>query len=67
MFHWLEHALETRDAGVTEIYSTPFVIAFRDDPRFAALAKKVGLPPLAADATKPTEPAPAPAAKPAKP
>ncbi len=66
-FHWLEHALETRDAGVTEIYSTPFVIAFRDDPRFAALAKKVGLPPLSADALRPAAPATAPVVTPAKP
>jgi len=65
VFRWLEHALATNDPGVTEIYETPFVIAFRDDPRFAALAKRIGLPPLAADATK--TPVSAPAATPAKP
>ena len=65
VFRWLEHALDTHDVGVTEIYSTPFVIAYRDDPRFAVLAKKIGLPPLPADAPKPAPPTPA--AAPAKP
>jgi len=66
-FHWLEHALVTNDPGVTELYTTPYVRTLRDDPRFAALAKKIGLPPLAADTPKTTVPAPAPAAAPAKP
>ncbi|HET7777981.1 MAG TPA: tetratricopeptide repeat protein [Rudaea sp.] len=64
VFHWLEHALATNDPGVTELYGTPYVIAFRDDPRFSALAKKIGLPPLPADAPKPSPPTPA--AAPAK-
>jgi TolB-like protein/Tfp pilus assembly protein PilF len=53
-FHWLEHALVANDPGVTELYGTPYARTLRDDPRFAALAKKVGLPPLTADAPKPT-------------
>jgi TolB-like protein/Flp pilus assembly protein TadD len=67
VFRWLEHALVTNDPGVTELYGTPYIRTLRDDPRFAALAKKVGLPPLPADTPKTTVPAPAPAAAPAKP
>ena len=29
---------------MTEIYTTPYVRTLRDDPRFAAFCKKVGLP-----------------------
>ena len=53
VFQWLEHALVTKDPGVTELYGTPYIRAFRDDPRFAALAKQIGLPPLPADGEGP--------------
>jgi serine/threonine-protein kinase len=66
VFHWLEHALVTNDPGVTELYGTPYIRTLRDDPRFAALAKKIGLPPLPTDTPKTADPAPAPAATPAK-
>jgi len=62
-FRWLEHALDTHDPGVTELYGTPFVTLFRDDPRFAALVKKIGLPPLPAEGEGPA----AGSAKPAQP
>jgi len=44
MFHWLEHARKTGDPGVLEIYMSPFLIRYRDDPRFAAFCREVGLP-----------------------
>ena len=66
-FRWFEHAMDTHDGGVTELYTMPFLITFRDDPRFAAFAKRIGLPPLPADALKSADLAPASAATPAKP
>ncbi|HEX3123637.1 MAG TPA: hypothetical protein VHQ21_10090 [Rhodanobacteraceae bacterium] len=63
VFQWLEHALVTKDPGVTELYGTPHIRTFRDDPRFAALAKQIGLPPLPAEGEGPA----AGSAKPAKP
>jgi serine/threonine-protein kinase len=62
-FHWLEHALATNDPGVTEIFTTPYIRTLRDDPRIAALAKKIGLPPLRAEGGGPA----AGSARPAKP
>jgi hypothetical protein len=43
-FRWLEHALDTHDPGVTELYATSCLNVLHDDPRFAELAKKIGLP-----------------------
>ncbi|CAN5713153.1 adenylate/guanylate cyclase domain-containing protein [soil metagenome] len=48
MFEWLEHAWATRDAGVTFLLSDPFLRPYEDDPRFIALAQKVGVMPKAA-------------------
>jgi len=69
-FRWLEHALDMHDPGVTELYGTSYLNLLRDDPRFAAIAKKIGLPPLPAQnrAAPASEPAAAkPAAAPPKP
>ncbi|MBS0383510.1 MAG: tetratricopeptide repeat protein [Proteobacteria bacterium] len=44
MFTWLEHGLAVRDPGVTTLLYAPFLGAYRDDPRFAAFCRKVGLP-----------------------
>jgi TolB-like protein/Tfp pilus assembly protein PilF len=66
-FRWFEHGVDTHDPGLTELYGTPYAFLIRDDPRFAALAKKIGLPPLPADALRPAAPAPAPVVTPAKP
>ncbi|HEY8009408.1 MAG TPA: protein kinase [Rudaea sp.] len=49
-FAWLDHAWSVRDPGVTELLWDPFLLAYKDDPRFAAFCKKVGLP-VPADAT----------------
>jgi tetratricopeptide (TPR) repeat protein len=51
MFEWLEHAWTTHDAGVTELLSNPFLLAYKDDPRFIAFAQKIGVMPK--DAAKP--------------
>jgi TolB-like protein/tetratricopeptide (TPR) repeat protein len=48
MFRWLEHAYQTHDGGVVEIFTSPFVAQYRDDPRFPVFARKVGVMPSAA-------------------
>jgi serine/threonine-protein kinase len=45
MFEWLEHAWTTHDTGVTELLSNPFLLAYKDDPRFIAFAQKIGVMP----------------------
>ena len=44
MFTWLDRAWDTRDSGIGRLLSDPFILRYRDDPRFAAFCKKVGLP-----------------------
>ena len=45
-FKWLDHAWDVRQPGVTTILYDPFITpGLRDDPRFAAYCRKVGLPP----------------------
>ncbi len=53
MFQWLERAYTEHDPGLTQLLGTPFILNYRDDPRFAALCQKlkVHVPPTAA--TKP--------------
>ena len=53
MFDWLERAYTEHDPGLTQLLGTPFILNYRDDPRFAALCQKlkVHVPPTAA--TKP--------------
>jgi tetratricopeptide (TPR) repeat protein len=43
-FEWLDRALSVRDPGITELLYDPFILRFKDDPRFAAFCRKVGLP-----------------------
>jgi len=43
-FQWLDRAIKTREAGVTELKQDPFLVALRDDPRFSALLRRIGLP-----------------------
>jgi len=43
-FEWLDRAWDNRDAGVSYLLFDPFILRFRDDPRFVAFCKKVGLP-----------------------
>jgi TolB-like protein/Flp pilus assembly protein TadD len=50
MFEWLERAYTEHDPGLTQLLGTPFIMNYRDDPRFAALCQKlkVQVPPTAA-------------------
>ena len=48
MFEWLEHAWSTHDAGVFELLTDPFLLTYKDDPRFIAFAQKIGVMPKAA-------------------
>jgi len=44
MFQWLDHAWKVRDPGISYLLYDPFILRYRDDPRFAAFCSKVGLP-----------------------
>jgi TolB-like protein/Flp pilus assembly protein TadD len=50
MFDWLERAYIEHDPGLTQLLGTPFILNYRDDPRFVALCQKlkVQVPPTAA-------------------
>src|SRR5438309_1864040 len=50
MFEWLERAYTEHDPGLTQLLGTPFLLNYRDDPRFAALCQKlkVQVPPTVA-------------------
>jgi serine/threonine-protein kinase len=41
MFKWLDNAYSERDSGLTQLMVTPFLLDYRADPRFAALARKL--------------------------
>jgi Tfp pilus assembly protein PilF len=43
-FAWLDHAWAAHDVGVTTLLFDPILLRYRNDPRFAAVCKKVGLP-----------------------
>jgi TolB-like protein/Flp pilus assembly protein TadD len=43
-FEWLDRAWSGRDPGVQGLLYDPFIQRFKDDPRFAAFCRKVGLP-----------------------
>ena len=45
VFRWLDHAWETHDPGVVELRINPLLLAFEDDPRFTAFARKIGVMP----------------------
>lgn len=54
-FAWLDRAWSNRDPGVQGLLYDPFILRFKDDPRFAAFCRKVGLPPPEeTPASKPT-------------
>ena len=44
MFHWLDRAWNNRDAGIQYLLIDPILLRYKDDPRFAAYCRKVGLP-----------------------
>ncbi|MGH8212916.1 MAG: tetratricopeptide repeat protein, partial [Rhodanobacteraceae bacterium] len=45
-FAWLERARANNDPGISNLLTDPFLLAYKDDPRFAAFCRKVGLPVL---------------------
>jgi len=43
VFEWLDQSWTVRDSGLTQLLVTPFLLDYRDDPRFVALAAKIKL------------------------
>ena len=43
-FVWLERARLAHDPGVTGLLRDPFLLMYKDDQRFAAICKEVGIP-----------------------
>ena len=43
MFQWLETAYANRDAALSRLFIFPFLMDYRDDPRFAAFCRKLGI------------------------
>lgn len=44
MFKYLDLAWDQRDPGIGLLLEDPLILRYKDDPRFAAFCKKVGLP-----------------------
>jgi TolB-like protein/Flp pilus assembly protein TadD len=54
MFEWLERAYTEHDPGLTQLLATPFILNYKDDPRFAAFCQKLKVQfPPPAGAAKP--------------
>jgi serine/threonine-protein kinase len=45
MFEWLDRALQVHDSGLTQLVTTPFVDAYKSDPRFIALCRRLKIDP----------------------
>ena len=43
-FAWLDTAWKNRDPGIQYLLFDPFILRYKDDPRFATFCRKVGLP-----------------------
>jgi TolB-like protein/Tfp pilus assembly protein PilF len=43
-FEWLDRAWAARDPGIETLLFDPFILRYRNDPRFVAFCKNVGLP-----------------------
>lgn len=58
MFEWLQRAWKARDPGMQSLLYDALLLRYRDDPRYAALAKQAGLPwpPVAAAPAAPAAP-----------
>jgi hypothetical protein len=44
VFEWLDRAWANRDNNVCIVYYDPFILPYKNDPRFAAFCQKIGLP-----------------------
>ncbi|HEV7491318.1 MAG TPA: hypothetical protein VGO25_10960 [Rhodanobacteraceae bacterium] len=45
VFEWLDQSWKVRDSGLTQLLVTPFLLDYREDPRFIALTTKMNLDP----------------------
>jgi serine/threonine-protein kinase len=53
VFAWLDRAWGNHDTGVHRLLYDPFIAPYRNDPRFAAICRKIGLPtPAEIEATR---------------
>jgi hypothetical protein len=43
-FEWLDRAWSNRDPGIDSLLYGPFILRYKNDPRYAAFCRKVGLP-----------------------
>jgi hypothetical protein len=43
MFRWLDTAYAVHDSGLTQLVITPFILDYRNDPRFIALCRGLGV------------------------
>jgi TolB-like protein/tetratricopeptide (TPR) repeat protein len=43
-FEWLDRAWSSGDSGIRFLFFDPFILRYKNDPRFAAFCRKVGLP-----------------------
>ena len=43
-FAWLDRAWSNREAGIVYLLYDPFILRYKDDPRFVAFCRRVGLP-----------------------
>ena len=53
MFAWLDRAWANRDSGISALLYDVYLLRYKDDPRFAAVCTKVGLPAPGASAPTP--------------
>jgi TolB-like protein/Flp pilus assembly protein TadD len=53
MFEWLDRAYTGRDAGLTQMLVTPFILKYKNDPRFAVFCQKLKVPLPTTVVTKP--------------
>ena len=44
VFEWLDRAWVNRDPGINRLWFDPFILRYRQDPRFAEFCRKAGLP-----------------------
>ena len=44
VFEWLDRAWANRDPGINRLWFDPFILRYRQDPRFAEFCRKAGLP-----------------------
>jgi hypothetical protein len=43
-FEWLDRSFSNHEPDIAYLLYDPFILRYKDDPRFAAFCKKVGLP-----------------------